>query len=926
MPLLTRLSDEIFSLQNTLKNLFGRVASRSRNQRRLNHGVPRACEVQSLEERALLAASIWTQKAADAGHTSYVDTTVTASSIAESWTKTGLTGLADVAIDQDHIYRTATKPGGVGVQYTFEVQALRLSDGGLVWSRAIPWEGSGVSAPSVFNGRVYVSASGHSGGGLILPKLYALNSMSGEILAEQTYESQFGYAHRTVVKDNVLLASDGYVIPGLSAYNASTLTKLWTANRVGSTEPMPVIAGDVAVAYGSSIYQMTTGTRIGGQPAVQGTVQRDSVFSSSGRLLFHGTSTNTNPLVSYVTAVDGKTRQPIWTTQLPPVVAKAAGNGVVAVVSNRSVSILSESTGTVLRTWSSQYPLTNQLALTKTHVFVQSTRTTNATATVHAINISTGVSEWSFTRSTVNQYPQMSIAIGAGRLVVSNFSFMNVFELGDFTPVVVDDYVEAVEDTPILIDVLKNDRARGWATLGSIVSVSAVKGTATLSGGQIRYRPAFNDFGRDQVTYTVRDNFGRESSGLVTIDIASVIDAPVARIKSAVLGVEGRAMAFDASESIDPERGTLTYAWNFGDGSTATGAFVNHTFADNGIYNVQLTVSNGVAKIATRSITINNAAPVLATSSAGPSLIGGPATIQNLTTDAPTDSAALMTYVINWGDGSALETITAGKTLTARHTFNRAGFFDVRTRVTDKDGTPGIERITRVRVVAAMLSNGVLTLGATEAADTIVLRTSTDPDSISATINGQATGVFAGVSQIVVSTQGGNDSVSIQNSIAVPVHADGGSGDDSIDLSKSTAANVVIGGSGKDVLRGGSRRDFLIGGLDQDQLFGGADEDLLMGGVLSLDLSPTGIAPIMAEWTRQDVSYMDRVGRLIGVTPGGLNGSVILRPTNVLDDRSVDEVSDGAGRDVFFGNLTGVLPDLFSPASDELVFSVPNPV
>jgi outer membrane protein assembly factor BamB len=127
--------------------------------------------VQSLEERALLAASIWTQKAADAGHTSYVDTTVAASSIAESWTKTGLTGLADVAIDQDHIYRTATKPGGVGVQYTFEVQALRLSDGGLVWSRAIPWAGEGVSAPSVFDGRVYVSASGHSGSSSIWPTL-----------------------------------------------------------------------------------------------------------------------------------------------------------------------------------------------------------------------------------------------------------------------------------------------------------------------------------------------------------------------------------------------------------------------------------------------------------------------------------------------------------------------------------------------------------------------------------------------------------------------------------------------------------------------------------------------------------------------------------------------------------------------------------
>ncbi len=50
------------------------------------------------------------------------------------------------------------------------------------------------------------------------------------------------------------------------------------------------------------------------------------------------------------------------------------------------------------------------------------------------------------------------------------------------------------------------------------------------------------------------------------------------------------------------------------------------------------------------------------------------------------------------------------------------------------------------------------------------------------------------------------------------------------------------------------------------------------------------------------------------------NGSVILRPTDVLEDQAVDEVSSGSGRHVFFGNLMGVVPDLFLPASDELVF------
>lgn len=70
--------------------------------------------------------------------------------------------------------------------------------------------------------------------------------------------------------------------------------------------------------------------------------------------------------------------------------------------------------------------------------------------------------------------------------------------------------------------------------------------------------------------------------------------APTAVIISSAMGATGPAnIMFDGSKSRDSDGDTLTYSWDFGDGSTGTGATVNHSYAAEGSYHVILTVNDG---------------------------------------------------------------------------------------------------------------------------------------------------------------------------------------------------------------------------------------------------------------------------------------------------------------------------------------------
>ena len=177
------------------------------------------------------------------------------------------------------------------------------------------------------------------------------------------------------------------------------------------------------------------------------------------------------------------------------------------------------------------------------------------------------------------------------------------------------------------------------------------------------------------VTFTVTDDHGKTAS--TSKDITVTVNAAPTAVQTS--SCTALACSFDGSGSTDADGTVASYAWNFGDNTTGTGASTSHTYAAAGTYSVVLTVTDdgGVTDTVTRSVTVSksNAAPTAAFTSDVSGLVA------SLDASSSTDAdGTVASYGWDFGDSKT------GTGKTTSHTYAAAGTYSVVLTVTDDDG------------------------------------------------------------------------------------------------------------------------------------------------------------------------------------------------------------------------------------------------
>jgi endonuclease G len=204
---------------------------------------------------------------------------------------------------------------------------------------------------------------------------------------------------------------------------------------------------------------------------------------------------------------------------------------------------------------------------------------------------------------------------------------------------------------------------------------------------------------------------GYDLLALLEDDVENAVESgtqpPIGSIVAPASALEGDTVNFSAAGSLDPNGSIASYVWDFGDGATGEGITASHTYAQDGVFTVRLTLvdNDGLADTTLFTLTVNNVAPVVAAVPNGSVTLGATYSVSGSFTDPGADT---WTATVVWGDGSAPEVLTlTGRSFSLTHIYTAAGSYPVSIQIADDDGSGSTSHTVTVEQPAPTLGQAL---------------------------------------------------------------------------------------------------------------------------------------------------------------------------------------------------------------------------
>ena len=191
----------------------------------------------------------------------------------------------------------------------------------------------------------------------------------------------------------------------------------------------------------------------------------------------------------------------------------------------------------------------------------------------------------------------------------------------------------------------------------------------------------FEALGNYQVTLTVTDDQGSESSVTKTVSVANA--PPEADFTWTPPHPAAKQRVTFTAEATDPDPGdrVVAYTWDFGDGTAGEGEEVVHVFEEPGSYEVKLTVTDthGASTDVRKTVTVgDNRTPTITSLSFTPTNpeVGSSVTFNAVASDP--EGNDIIAWQWDFGDDS-----TSTQAPPVTHTYKREGIYTVKVRAKD---------------------------------------------------------------------------------------------------------------------------------------------------------------------------------------------------------------------------------------------------